>query len=169
MSSQNPNPGVHQTTWKQPAGNETVDATQADMVKADRVEGENILFDRSSADEVRGDRVTLKQSKASTVQASSVQMDKSAAVAIDSENLVMQDSAAAFVEAGTTRMVKSRAVLLQSEETVMEDGSQAVLVITGGLTGEARALVTVPAAAVVGAVLAIIGVLLFAVIQGSRK
>lgn len=169
MSSEHREPGVHQTSWKQPAGNTPIEATQAHMVQAERIEGETVLLDQSIANEVRGDRVTLKSSKTSSVQASSVQMDKSAAVAIDSEHSVMQDSASAFVEAGSLRMVKSRTVLLQSNETTMEEGSQAVLIITGGLTGEARAMVTVPAATLLGALFAVVGTVLFAIIQGSRK
>lgn len=168
-SSHTSQPGIEQTTWKQPAGNVPTDATKATRVHADSVEGETVLLDQSSADHVRGDRVTLKMSKASSIEAGSVQMEKSAAVSVESEKSVLQDSAAVHVDAAHVRMVKSRAVLLQSNDTTMEEGSKAVLIITGGLTGEARALVTVPAAAIVGAIFAVLATVLFVVIQGSRK
>jgi hypothetical protein len=167
--NQNDEAGVTQTTWKQPAGKVPTDATRANQVHAEKVEGETVILESSNADRVTGDKVTLNYSKASSVEAHSVQMDKSAAVSVESEKSVLQDSAALHVDAAHVRMVKSRTVLLQSEDTTMEDGSRALLIITGGLTGEARALVTVPAAAIVGAFFAVIGAVLLAIIQGSRK
>lgn len=168
-SDHNPEAGVEQTTWKQPAGNVPTDATKATMVEADRIEGETVLLDQSSAQHVRGDRVTLKMSKASSIEAGSVQMEKSAAVSVESDKSVMQESAAVHVDAAHLRMVKSSAMLVQSHDTTMEEGSTAFLVITGGLSGEARAIVTVPVAAVVGAIFAVLATVLFAIIQGSRK
>jgi hypothetical protein len=166
---QNGEPGVHKTTYKQPAGKVPTEATRANMVNAEKIEGETVLVEQSSVDSIEAQRATLKMSKASSVNANSVQMDKSAAVAIDSERTVLQESAAMMVDSDSVRMVKSRAVLVNAEEAHLEDGSQAVLVITGGLTGEARALVTVPAAVVVGAVLAVLAAIVFAAIQGTRR
>jgi hypothetical protein len=167
--SQNNEPGVEQTTWKQPAGNVPTDALKATQAHVDNLEGETVLVEQSTVDHIKGDRVTIKMSKASSVEASSVQMEKSAAVTVGSEKSVLQESAAAHVDAAHLRMVKSSALLVQSSDTTMEEGSTAFLVITGGLSGEARALVTVPAAAIVGALFAILSTVLFAIIKGSRK
>ena len=171
MSTSNHNdaPGVEQTTWKQPAGNEPTEATKATMVKAENVEGQTVLLDQSSAEHVRGERVTLNMSKASSIEASSVQMEKSAAVSVEAEKAAMQESAAVHVDAGHLRMVKSSALMVQSHDLTMEEGATALLVITGGLRGEARALVTVPAAAIIGAIFAVLATVLFAIVQGSRK
>lgn len=169
MSSHNQEPGVHETIYKQPAGKVTTDATQATLVQTESVEGETVLLEHSSAENIQAERLSLTTSKASSIQASSVQMDKSAANRIESERVVLQDSAAAQLSADSVRMVKSRAVLVNSNETTMEEGSKALLVITGGLTGDARALVTVPAAAVLGAMLAVVGTILFALVRGSKE
>jgi hypothetical protein len=171
MSSSGPNdkPGVEQTIWKQPAGNVPTEATKATMVQAETVDGETVLLDQSQAEHIRGERVSINMSKASSVEASSVQMEKSAAVSIDSEKLAMQESAAVHVDGAHVRMVKSSAVLVQSHDLTMEDGSRAFLVITGGLKGEARALVTAPAAAVVGALFAVLALMLMTIVKGSRK
>jgi hypothetical protein len=162
-------PGVHQTTYKQPAGKVPTEATQATRVFAGKVEGQTVLLDDSSADIIDAERVSLKTSKASNVSSKSVQMEKSAAVSIESERTVLQDSAAVQVAGDSVRMVKSRAVLVNANETHLEDGSRAVLIITGGITGEARALVTVPAATVVAVILGLVASLVFAVIRGSRR
>lgn len=162
-------PGVEQTTWKQPAGNEPTDATKATMVEAESVEGQTVLMDQSSAEHVRADRVTLNMSKASSIEASSVQMEKSAAVSVEAEKAAMQESAAVHIDAGHLRMVKSSSLVAQSNELTMEEGATALLVITGGLRGEARALVTVPAAAIIGAIFAVLAAMLFTIVQGSRK
>jgi hypothetical protein len=167
--SQNNDPGVEQTTWKQPAGNVPTDAVKASRSQIERVEGETVLVDSSQIDQIHGERVTVKMSKASSVEASSIQMEKSAAVTVESEKAVLQESAALHVDAAHMRMAKSSALIVQSHDTTMEEGSTAFLIITGGLTGEARALVKVPAAAVVGAFFAILTTLVFAIIKGSRK
>lgn len=167
--SRSDEPGVHQTTYKQPAGKVPTEATKATQVRAERVEGQTVLVDHSTVESIQAERVSIKASKASKIESKSVQMEKSAAASIESERAVLQESAAARLSAGSVRMVKSSAALINANETHLEDGSRAVLIVTGGITGEARALVTVPAAAVVAAVLGLVATLLFAVIRGARR
>lgn len=169
MSNQDQQPGIHQTTYKQPAGKVPTDATKATMVHAETVEGETVILQQSSAGNISGERVTVSTSKLSSVRASSVQMEKCAAVSVNTEKAALQDCAVVRMNADTARMVKSSSLLVSSKETTMEEGSSALLVVTGGLTGDVRALVTVPASAFLGALLAVIGTILFALIQGMRK
>jgi hypothetical protein len=161
--------GVHQTTYKQPAGKVPTDATEAKRVDVDKVEGETVLVNHSSAQHITGERVSLKHSKASSIDSKSVQLDKSAVVTVKSENTVLQDSAAMLVSAETVKIGKSGTALVSAREAQFEEGSQAILVLTGGIRGEARALVAVPAAAVVAAVAGLLLSLAIAVIRGSRR
>lgn len=169
MSNHEQEPGIHQTTYKQPAGKVPTEATKASMVHAESVEGETVILEQSSAGSVSGERVTISTSRVSNLQAGSVQMDKSAAVSVHTEKAALQECAAVQMNADSIRMVKSTSLLATSNETTMEEGSTALLVITGGLSGNARALVTVPASAFLGALLAVIGTIVFALIQGARK
>lgn len=169
MSSHDQEPGIHQTTYKQPAGKVPTEATKATKVHAETVEGETVILEQSSAGQISGDRVTASMSKISSVQAGSVQMEKCAAVNVTSDRASLQECASVWTNAESVRMVKSTSFLMSSNETTMEEGSTALLVITGGLTGEARALVTVPASALLGALLAVVGTVVFALTQGSRK
>lgn len=169
MSNQDQQPGIHQTTYKQPAGKVPTEATKATMVHAETVEGETVILQQSSAGSVSGERITVSTSSISNLRASSVQMEKCAAVSINTEKAALQDCATVRMNADSARMVKSSSLFVSSKETTMEEGSSALLIVTGGLTGNARALVTVPASAFLGALLAIIGTVLFALIQGMRK
>jgi hypothetical protein len=169
QSSHENEPGVEQTTWKQPAGKVPTDATKANMVQTEKVEGETVLLEQSSAEHIEADRVTVTMSKVSKIEASSVQMEKSASVQVNTSKAALQECATVQLNAHDVRMVKSSSLLMINQSTTMEAGSTALLVITGGLKGEARALVTVPASAIVGALFAVIGAALLAIIKGSRK
>jgi hypothetical protein len=162
-------PGVQQTTWKQPAGHVPTDATQATQVEVDRVEGQTVLLNQSSASQLTGERVTMNESSARNLQTKSAQLEKSAVFSLESERTVLQESAVMNVAADSVRMVKSQSMMISANETHLEEGSKALLIITGGIKGEARALVTVPAAAFVAAVFGILVALVAALIQNSRR
>lgn len=168
MSNHEQEPGIHQTTYKQPAGKVPTEATRASKVHAQNVEGETVIMDQSSAETVSGERVNVSTSRISNLRASSVQMEKSAAVSVNTEKAALQECATVRMNADSVRMVKSSALLSTSNETTLEEGSSALLVITGGLSGDARALVTVPASALLGALLAVVGTIVFALIQGRK-
>ena len=69
-------PGVRQTTYKQPGGYVPTEATEAFSVQVDRVEGQIVILRQSEADQVTGDRVSMEQSSALTVEAKSAQVGR---------------------------------------------------------------------------------------------
>jgi len=154
--------GIHQTVYKQPAGNVPTEATEVSRTSVGEVQAETVILTHSAATSVTGERVRVERSSVRTIHARSLQMDNSAAGAVQSERAVLQRSRSARVAAQDVRLVRSQALLVTTRHATLENAQ--ALVLTGRAEGDVRVAFTLPAAAAfgaaIGAGLAVAGFLL---------
>lgn len=152
--SERPEPGIRQTVYKQPGGYEPAEATEAVSVHADRVQGEIVIVRLSEAEHVAADRVTVEQSAVDAVEARSVQLQRCRCERVDAERAVALHSRIGRLSAGDLRLVRSWALAVFSDQAHLEESR--VLVFAGRADGDVRPVLTVPAAALTGAVAGIV-------------
>ena len=156
-------PGIRETTYKQPPTREPTPATEVDRVGVRNVEAETVIFNRGSAQSVNAARVTLDHAAARSVDAKSLQMDRSAAARVNSERVVLQGSSASQISARELRMVRSQAGVVVAREAHLE-GSR-VLLFAGRTSGEVSTVLTIPTAAALGAAVGAGMALMFALLR----
>jgi hypothetical protein len=77
-------------------------------------------MDRSGAEQITADRVSLEQSGAKTIEAKSAQLERSGVLNLSSEHAVLHDSSAISVSAREARIVKSKILFFRSDTTQVE-------------------------------------------------
>ncbi len=155
-------PGIRETTYKQPAGRESVPATEVERTSVRNVQAETVILTRGNAQSITSDRVSMDRSAARSVDAKSLQMERSAAARINSERAVLQGSSASQISARELRMVRSQAGVVVAREAHIE-GSR-VFLFAGRADGDVTTILSVPSAVILGAAfgagIAIVAVLL---------
>lgn len=146
-----PQSGIRQTVYKQPAGKVPTEATEVVGTEVPAIEAQTVIVKRGSAGRVAAERVSLEQSAAKRIEAKSVQADQAGIMSIEGERVVLQHSGASRIKTNELRMVRSRAVLVRTEQAHLEN-ARAVLLV-GKAEGDARIAFTVPSAALFGAAL----------------
>lgn len=162
-------PGVRQTTYKQPGGYVPTEATEAFSVAVERVEGQIVILRQSEADQVTGDRVSMEQSSALTIEAKSAQVDRSAVRTLEAERAVAQRSRIGRLVSGELWLVKSQVLALSAERAQLEHAR--VVLFAGRAEGEVRPLLTLSGASALGAGLGLALGLMLALVRalGDRR
>ncbi len=141
-------PGIRETTYKQPATRVPAAATEVDRTSVRNVDAETVIMHRGNAQSITGDRVSLDRAAARSIDAKSLQMERSAAARINSERAVLQGSSASQVAARELRMVRSQAGVVVAREAHFEDSR--ILLFAGKADGDVLTALTVPTAAALG-------------------
>lgn len=141
-------PGIRETTYKQPASREPAPATEVDRTSVRSVQAETVIIKRGNAQTITANRVSLDRAAGRSIDAKSLQMERSAAARINSERAVLQGSSASQISARELRMVRSQAGVVTAREAHLEDSR--VFVFAGRADGKFTTVFTVPSAAVLG-------------------
>lgn len=147
--AEEPNPGIRETLYKQPATREQVAATEIDRTGVRDVEAGTVIIKRSNAQSVTAERLTMERSAAKSIDAKSLQMDRSAAARLNSERVVLQGSTASQISTHELRMVRSQAGFVSAQNAHLEESR--VLVLAGHAEGDVHTVLTARSAALLGA------------------
>lgn len=142
-------PGIRETVYKQPAGKEPTPATEVTGMDVRQVEAQTVIMQQSRAETITAERLNMEKSAARAIDGKSVQMENSAAMVVSSERTVLQGASAAVVSSTDLRMVGSQALVVNADQAQLE-GSRA-LVLAGQPSGDVRVLFNVSSAAMFGA------------------
>jgi len=142
-------PGIRETTYKQPASREPSPATEVERTSVQNVEAQTVIMKRGSAQSINAERVSLEQAAARSIDAKSLQMNRSAAARVNSERVVLQGSSSSQISAHELRMVRSQAGVVMAREARFE-GSR-IFFFAGRAEGDVSTALTIPTAAALGA------------------
>jgi hypothetical protein len=147
--AEEPESGIRETLYKQPATREQVEATEIDRTGVRDVTAGTVVVKRSNAQSITAERLTMERSAAKSVDAKSLQMDRSAAARLNSERVVLQGSTASQISTRELRMVRSQAGFVMAQSAHLEESR--VLVLAGHAEGDVHTVLTARSAAVLGA------------------
>jgi len=142
-------PGIRETLYKQPATREQVPATEVDRTGVRDVEAGTVIITRGNAQTVNAERVSMERSAARSIDAKSLQLDRSAAARLNSERVVLQGSTASQISTRELRMVRSQAGFVAAQQAHLEESR--VFVLAGRADGEVHTVLTAGSAALLGA------------------
>ena len=152
-------PGViRETTYKKTATREEGRATEASQTSLQNVEAETVMMDRSKSETVSGSRVVMDRSGARSIEANSTQMDRSGVVTLGSDNVVLLRSRAVQAVSDELRMNRSQALFVSARNAEIENSR--IVLFAGNASGEVRMLFTPATAAIAGAGLGVVLLLL---------
>jgi hypothetical protein len=109
----------------------------------------------------------MDRSGAKSVEAKSAQLDRSGVVALGSDHSVLLHSSAVQVVAEEARVSRSRVAWLSAERATIEDSR--IGIFNGTADGEVHALLTARSAAMLGAALGLVVVVLSVLLRGLRR
>ena len=137
----------------------------AEVLSADagNVEATTVSMERSGAENIKAERLTMSYSGANRIDARSAQLDSSGVVSLQADHAVLHDSAAFSVTARDVRLVKGRTVLLRADSATIDEGAR-VLIYAGPSSATMRPVLDAAGAAAAGAGMGLV-VLLFGAVM----
>jgi len=143
--------GLPEAILKEAAGN--APARVAEVLDGDvrDVRASSVTMERSGAESVTAERVSISNSGTRTVEARSAQVDRSGVLALTGQHVVLQDSSAVSVTADEVRLVRGFALFVRAGTVSFDADSRAVVMDGEG----SRPLMNAAGAAACGAALAL--------------
>ena len=132
------------------------------------VRAEHLAMEKSGAETVEADRVTMTRSGAKSVVAKSVQADDSGILTLRADTAALLQSSAVAVVATTARLSRSRVAFLKADRVELDPASR-VLVQLGPVAGGGRPVLGPTGAAALGAAFAAVLTVLGAAVRKRSR
>lgn len=115
--------GVLPVTWDKPR--DVVEQEQ----HGDHIEAAQVQMDRSAAQSINAQRVTMSNSGAKAIDARSIRMDQSGSVYLNTERATFNKSSAVVAKAGELHMHESSLLMGAAESASIESGAKVGLLV----------------------------------------
>jgi len=114
--------GVLPVTWEKAS-----DVMQ--QSHADHVEAAQVQMDRSAAESINAQRMTMSNSGAKAIEARSIKLDQSGSVFLNAERATFNNSSAVVAKAGDLRLNESSLLLAAADSASIESGAKVGLLV----------------------------------------
>jgi len=115
--------GVLPVTWDRPR--DVVEQEQ----HGDHIEAAQVQMDRSAAQSINAQRVTMSNSGAKAIDARSIRMDQSGSVYLNTERATFNKSSAVVAKAGELHMHESSLLMGAADSASIESGAKVGLLV----------------------------------------